>query len=447
VGDSLKREFSLTGIDTGKTMPPAPGAPEGPGTPVMRPSFLSAFLANLGPALAGGLASEPGAPFGTGLGGALQGVQSYNEKQFQRGLQIQAAQRQQAQQASTAALQAAQTSQLNQITPLELQQKQLEVQRQQGLVGLSNNQAGIDQLVSPMSASLTNLTPDEQAQLDAAKTAVQMNLKQGKFDVGPYNAAVAKISQDRITTARGAEATPFKDWKAQFVKEKGRQPSSKEIQDFQNSGMQMRITGMENLRQDNYLDTSTNSVETKTAGEFAQDNKINPGRFIKYSGQVANAMKGQSLISDIRDGVKQMKAAVDDPKFQLSSGARALMSIASKSPENALSAVTSGLAAQHLSDAEQNYVIAHATLLERAMSLRGLQGQGAGSDQQRRAIADMLPGLATGDKGMAQKQLKTLENNIDNVAKAIPKLGKQAPAVNNDLQIVRDKSGRIVGVK
>jgi hypothetical protein len=195
----------------------------------------------------------------------------------------------------------------------------------------------------------------------------------------------------------------------------------------------MRIVGMENLRQDNYLDTQNGSVGTMTSGEFASGNKAEPGRYVKYNGGVSNAMKAQSLINDIRDGISQMRAAVNGlPGDGLSSDARALATLAAKSPENAVATVVSGMAAKNLSDAEQNYLIAHATLLERAMSLRGLQGQGAGSDQQRAAIAAMLPNFVTANKSMAERQLKTLENNMNNVASAIPRVGNRSSAGAGD---------------
>jgi len=62
------------------------------------------------------------------------------------------------------------------------------------------------------------------------------------------------------------------------------------------------------------------------------------------------------------------------------------------------------------------------------MSLRGLQGQGAGSDQQRAAIAAMLPNFVTANRSMAERQLKTLGNNVNNVASAIPKIGSRSSA-------------------
>jgi hypothetical protein len=431
VGDTLKKighEFQIGDVNTPVSTPDMNlGGVTIPGqqTMVGRPSFISAFLQNLQYAIPDALkySQVPGGGAATGLAGVFQGAED-------RRLQQQ---------------KTAQTTFLNDLASRRENREQqsfqtdealkgLNLQRQKDLTSFASNPQALDQVLTPMSASLTNLIPAEKAQLDSARIAVETNLRLGKLDVSPYNTAIAKISQDRITEQNGKDSSPFKAWKTQFIAEKGRGPDSKEIQAFQNSGQAMKIEGLQNLRQDNYLDTTTGTVETKTAGEFAQDNKSEPGRYLKFSGQIANSLKGQSLINDIRDGIKQMRSAVNAPDFQLSSGARALMSLASKNPDTAVGTVMTGLASQKLSEAEQNYLIAHATLVERSMSLRGLQGQGAGSDEQRRAIVAMLPSLVTADKKMAEKQLKTLENNVDNVASSIPKLGKrpQAPAKVGD---------------
>lgn len=400
-----------------------------PAQPITRPSFLQSFLANLPSAMAGGLANngDPRFPFGTGLPGALHGIAEADQLRKQNAIEQQNQARQNAlaqstlqSQADTRTYQTAETNRLNLTTPLDVQQKQLEIDSMKGTIQFYAQPGNLDAAVTTATGSLGKLSPNEQAQIDAAKKDAQINRK---FD--PINAAVKTISQDRITEARGADSSAFKDWRTQFIKERGRQPNTKEITDFQTAGQALRISGMENLRQDNYLDTSIpgGNVSTMTSGEFAAANKTEPGRFVKYSGQVANTLKAQSFISDIRDGMKQMQAAVDDPNFKLSSAGRAIMSVASKNPGTAISTVMSGLAANQLSDSEQNYMIAHASLLERSMSLRSLQGQGAGSDQQRAAIASLVPGLATGDKNMAGKLLKTLGNNVDNVEKAFPKIG------------------------
>ncbi len=393
----------------------------------MRPSFLTSFLANLGPAMQGatqiiGPHLERG-----GLSGALGEIRNQQLQNRQFGLQQQEEARQNAlaqstlaSQESARAYQTAETNRLNALTPFDVQDRKLQTDLMMANIKFYASPDNLTGAVQDATKSLGQLSAPEQAQIDAATKEAQITRK---FD--PINTAVRNISQDRITTARGTDTSAFKAWRSQFIKEHGREPNSQEIQGFTTAGQMMRIAGLENLRQDNYLDTSVpgGSVATMTAGEFAVANKLNPGRFVKYNGTVSNTLKAQSFISDIRDGMRQMLTAVNAPNFKLSSKARALMSLANRNPETAVSTVMSGLAAQNLSGPEQDYLIAHASLLERAMSLRSLQGQGAGSDQQRAAIAGLVPGFATANKDMALKLLTTLSNNVDNVEKAFPKVG------------------------
>jgi len=271
---------------------------------------------------------------------------------------------------------------------------------------------------------LGTMTPDEQSIWENAKSVAAKSMS-----AAPVSAAIGKISENRQAIHKAElELTPFKSWQAKFTKEHGREPTAKEVEDFQTAGMQLRIAGMENLRQDNYLDTTQpggGAITAMTSGEFAAANKEEPGRFVKSTPTVANAVKATGLINDIRDGMKQMKDAnAALPDKGLSTEGRALLALAAKHPETATQTVMAGLAATKLSEAEQDYLIAHATLAERAMAMRGLQGQGAGSESQRMAIVAMLPGFATADKKMAEKQLKTLTNNVDNVDRTIPRVGK-----------------------
>jgi hypothetical protein len=281
-----------------------------------------------------------------------------------------------------------------------------------------------DQLITRNEQSQLSVAPKESgSDFERYYTSLVRN---GQPDT-PQNRLSAYSTWQQNSGA--TEASPFKAWRQQFIQANHREPNAKEIQDFTTAGAAMRIVGMENLRQDNYLDTTNGSVGTMTSGEFASGNKSEPGRYVKFNGQVSNALKAQSLINDIRAGISQMRAASNAlPGDGLSSDARALGALAARSPENAVGVVISGMAGKNLSEAEQDYLIAHASLLERAMSLRGLQGQGAGSDQQRAAIAAMIPGLATANKSMAAKQLATLEGNVNIVASSIPRIGNRSTA-------------------
>lgn len=268
---------------------------------------------------------------------------------------------------------------------------------------------------------LGTLSPDEQDVWDNAKSVAAQTVSRA-----PITAAIAKISENRQAVHKAMlETTPFKAWHDKFVAEhNGQEPSSADIEHFQTLGARIGAETKLEVNNKEMYDTKENKIVQMNSQEINDANKKESGRFIQYSGQVQNALKAQSNVNDIRDGIQMMRKAINAPGFKLSSEARGLMALANKVPERALETVLAGGAAQKLSPAEQDYVIAHATLVDRSFSLKGLQSQGGGgSDSQRAAIAAMVPGFAVADKGMAEKYLKTLENNIRNVEKAYPKIG------------------------
>jgi hypothetical protein len=269
VGEQLRHEFSMGGIDTGKTSPPVQvpvsltgdaGTTQIPGLPIHRPSFLTAFLANLGPSLGFSLAAsgpQGEQNFGTAFAGGMAGIQSYQEKMAQRAMQMQEMQqrniqlqRQAAQEASTQRYQEAETNRLNTLTPLEaaqgqlgLQEKQLQTDLLRGQIKFFADPGNLTAAVQDATKNLGKLSPDEQSQVDAA---VKQAAIDRKFD--PVAAAVKSLSQDRITQSRQEDTTAFKTWHSQFVKEHGREPSSKEVTDFSTAGQALRLVGMGNTR-------------------------------------------------------------------------------------------------------------------------------------------------------------------------------------------------------
>lgn len=244
--------------------------------------------------------------------------------------------------------------------------------------------SGVDAEMNTVKQSLGKLDPTEQAILDAAE-------QQAKFEVNP--APLTQAVNDVMGNRRAKEMAKL------YASYRG---------DIYNK---------------EYYDTKTGQLTQLTANQFLDSSDKEPGRYIGYSGTVQNTLKAQSLVNDINDGIKQMRSAISDPNFQLSSTGRALLLEASERPENFARAVISGKAAEALSPQERNYFMAMATLDERAMAMRGLQGQGAGSDAQREAIVNMLPGIASADPKMANQQLDIFQNNVDNLNKMIPKIG------------------------
>lgn len=231
MGDTLSREFSLDPVDTGRRGPPTippftppfmggnipglptdggwhenwdPRFPQGqPGQPITRPSFLQAFLANLGPALAGGLAASPDNPLGTGLGGALQGIELQRRYNQQFGLEQQQQQRLNQQAAMQQQVSQAELDRMRQLTPLDVQQKQMEADMLKAQIGFYSNPGNLDNAIQDATKSLGKLEPAEQAQIDAAKKDAQL-----KRSFDPISNAVKNISQNRLTTQRKTIGPP-----------------------------------------------------------------------------------------------------------------------------------------------------------------------------------------------------------------------------------------------
>ena len=221
MGETLSREFSLSPVNTGRQSAPTPAqltsvAPANgiaatagaPGAPVMRPSFLTSFLSNLGPALQGGLAITGPHMERGGLSGALGEIRNQQLQNRQLGMQEQANERQNQLAQSQIAAQGAQTSRTQQLTPLEVQQQQFNVQQRQGLLNLANNPEQLANLFNSATPGLANMTPEETAMLDSAKAATVANLRQGKFDLSPYNQAVEKVATNRMQSARKTIGPP-----------------------------------------------------------------------------------------------------------------------------------------------------------------------------------------------------------------------------------------------
>src|SRR5262249_37294772 len=140
----------------------------------------------------------------------------------------------------------AEESRAAQLFPGQLQEQQMGLQQRQGLLDLANDPSHVQQILSSMTEGLGQTSSDEAAMLRSAAGEFQAGLRAGKFDTKPVNDAVTKIIQDRMTAKRGlAETTDFKSWHQQFIAENGREPNTKEIRQFRNEGVGLRITGME----------------------------------------------------------------------------------------------------------------------------------------------------------------------------------------------------------
>jgi hypothetical protein len=181
--------------------------------------------------------AQPGMPFGTGLPGALAGIEEQkrystalqaqqSQQSWQRQMQAQTAAREAALAQSTLQSQAQVREQQSQAFPLDIQEKQLGIQRgqmgleqKQGLLALASNPQQLNQMVDSAFGNLGELSGDEKALRNGAVQEFTAGLKQGKFDMSPIQAAMKTIVSERATANRGEGATPFKAWRDQFVKQ------------------------------------------------------------------------------------------------------------------------------------------------------------------------------------------------------------------------------------
>lgn len=251
---------------------------------------------------------------------------------------------------------------------------------------------GFDAVDEKTRKTLGTLAPHEKALLDAASETTQFEGRGGNPEaLKTYQGAVQDIANGRNEIERSKVYAQL---------------------------------GMNRSTAD-YLDTSDNSIKTMTPGEFLAAAQKDPNRLINFTPTIANSLKAQGQVNDIYDGIKNMRSVLNDPKFQFTAQGRTLMAAAQRDP-TVLTAALSGEAAKALSPQERNYFVAVQTLVERGMSLRGLQGQGAGSDAQREAIVRLLPGLLDADPKMAKQKVDQFQNNVDNLNKMIPKIGPQS---------------------
>lgn len=220
MGDTLKREFQPGQVITGGF--PDPNQAIDAATfggqvqqPQTRPTFLSAFLQNIGPALAGGAGQSS---FSAGVGGALQGIEEkkrYQVQQQQVQQQNQFSKQQQERlnrsQESLSALQAAQAQKALQ-TPTDTNINEFDLWRQQ------NPNAPISEWFKLKTANTTTPTTPHNT-ITTDKGIFQYNPATNAYDIPvgkpPASTAGPDARMDRsyqfTTTQLGTVRKPIDD--------------------------------------------------------------------------------------------------------------------------------------------------------------------------------------------------------------------------------------------
>lgn len=427
MGEQIGHEFSLNPVDTGRVGPTPQPTPmnvggimvqqPNPAQPITRPSFLQSFLANLGPALAGGMAAQPGAPFGTGLGGALQGVQQHQQVQFGQQQQL----RQQQIEQQSLAVRAAQEQNNAALIQARIADFGSKIDNR------GNPKNPIDALSQQYTDALARGKPDEAQgflkqinDLSTAKKPPAATSPWGKLspemaaigvppnpndkekyplgqkdpafqkDVAGYGGAVTALKQKNAMALQQARGRAFASSRAQY--------QQIAVLDKQNDN---------NLTFATPIDIAKNKDRYEPASQGATLGMKN-AVFEDMNGASANLREAYKTLDAPFNAtqIAKMTAAMrDDPSGGLLG--------------DTISNLTTAKGKEALTPGQQKVAIAMLQNYENAFALRGVAGFGAGSDQLRGAIKATLPGPSSPPE-YALKQLDAYDAMRSRLARGIP---------------------------
>jgi len=178
-----------------------------PPAPITRPTFLSAFIQNLGPALSGGAGAES---FGGGLSGGLRGIEEQKRYRQQEDIsrtmreQQMGIQRTQEQRAATGEGREAE------LFPLQKRQAALGVQKSEEALKLFTMPGKFDAFMQNAVSHLGELSGDEKALFASAAQESRASL-----DTTPINRAVERITNQRTISGRTRSGVYVPDDKSQ----------------------------------------------------------------------------------------------------------------------------------------------------------------------------------------------------------------------------------------
>lgn len=161
---------------------------------------------------------------------------------------------------------------------------------------------------------------------------------------------------------------------------------------------------------DVYYTTAKDAISQKLAGA-GEGTKLRPK---------------EAQIKDIQVASGNARESINGLDKPFTPDQIAKLHLALTTPDDTIaSAEMATLATQQLTDKQQDFVVWIKQLNERAMSLRNVAGMGAGAQDLRNAIRDMIPGVRSGSKQMMNKQLDAFDNQVKILAGGIAHPGKK----------------------
>ena len=200
---------------------------------------------------------------------------------------------------------------------------------------------------------------------------------------------------------------------------------------------QVRVNAITQSREYPVIDTkNNNSLGYLNAQDLNAANAKEPGRYVP-AGEGAKATTREALIEDIRGGIQQVRASLQNPKMpEFTPAMRTEISLAMRTsdPRSAISTLVNSVGAQSLTPEQQDYLINMSVLNEQAMAMRSVLGAGQGAEDMRAAILRTVPGPMTPNKAYGLQQLATAEKTLDRVLRGVPNVplrdttqGQQTP--------------------
>jgi hypothetical protein len=145
------------------------------------------------------------------------------------------------------------------------------------------------------------------------------------------------------------------------------------------------------------------------------------GKFAPVGGAAA-AMQKEAVFTDINRQADNFEEAAANLKHGISPWLRGQMILAARSsdPEHAFGALMSPEMMNKLPEDVQNYLLAHAVLVENAMAIRGIAGMGQGAQDLREAITRALPGSTPANSRVVKEQMRLFRGMVDRLHTGVP---------------------------
>lgn len=188
--------------------------------------------------------------------------------------------------------------------------------------------------------------------------------------------------------------------------------------------------------------TADGNVQAVSGTDLGNFLRSHPGAVVLSPGAVPRAMSQTAQFAEMHTAAKNARAAIQnlDRPFTAEQIGKLTLAMRSEDAGVLRNVVETMVGTQELTSAQQDFVVWINQLNERAMSLRNVAGMGQGSEDMRKAIRATLPGVRSGSKNLALKQLDAFENQINLLEKGVPVVPQRAGAGGVTVQVPGGKS-------